>query len=89
MRYYQAQDTFVAGLGNGTERLVVKGEPLPESHELVQRDLALCKDASGRTPLFRALADDEPPPAKPLRRAPKAPEPPPPPEPPRAAKAGK
>ena len=63
MRYYQAQDTFVAGLADGTERLVVKGEPLAEKHELVQRDL------KGSRTLFRALAEDEPPPAKPQRRS--------------------
>lgn len=69
MKYYQALDTFVAGLGDGTERLVVKGEPLPESHELVKRDLAAAKENASRTPLFRALDVDEPPPAKPLRSA--------------------
>ncbi len=67
MRYYQAQDTFVAGLEDGTERLITKGEPLPESHELVKRDLAAAKDSPGRSALFRPLADDEPPPAKPQR----------------------
>ena len=60
MRYHQAQDTFVAGLSDGTEKLVVKREPLPESHEFVKRDLAACKKDEGRTPLFRPLADDEP-----------------------------
>ena len=68
MRYYQAQDTFVAGLEDGTEKLVMKGEPLPESHELVKRDLSASKDAPGRVALFRALGDDEPPPAKPSPR---------------------
>lgn len=72
MRYYQALDTFVAGLGDGTERLVTKGEPLPESHELVKRDLAAASSDPSRMPLFRALADDEPPPAKPRPRAPRA-----------------
>ena len=68
MRYHQAQDTFVAGLEDGTERLVTKGEPLPESHELVKRDLAAVKADPSRTPLFRALGPDEPPPAKPRPR---------------------
>lgn len=68
MRYYQAQDTFVAGLDDGTERLITKGEPLPESHDLVKRDLKASKDNPSRLPLFRALADDEPPPAKPQRK---------------------
>lgn len=60
MRYYQAQDTFVAGLEDGTEKLVAKGEPLPESHELVKRDLAAVKADKGRLPLFRPLGPDEP-----------------------------
>lgn len=64
MRYYQAQDTFVAGLENGTERLVTKGEPLPESHELVKRDLAAAKADPGRAALFRLLDEGEPVPAK-------------------------
>ena len=70
MRYFQAQDTFVAGLDGGTERLVSKGEALPETHELVKRDLAASKASPDRLPLFRPLADDEPEPAKrPLRGA--------------------
>jgi hypothetical protein len=66
VRYYQAQDTFVAGLADGTERLVTKGEPLPETHELVKRDLA----AAGpeRAPLFRPLDDGEPPASRPRAR---------------------
>jgi len=69
VRYYQAQDTFVAGLGDGTERLVTRGEPLPESHVLVQRDLAACKADPSRTPLFRPLDDGEPPASRPRARA--------------------
>ena len=72
MRYYQAQDTFVAGMQDGTERLVTKGEPLPENHELVKRDMAAVKADKGRTALFRALGEDEPPPAKPRGPRPKA-----------------
>jgi hypothetical protein len=45
----QAQDTFVAVLDDGTERLVTKGEVLPDSHELVKRD------AQGSGLLFRPL----------------------------------
>ena len=75
MRYYQAQDTFVAGLEDGTERLVTKGEPLPESHELVKKDLAALRDNAGRIPLFRLLADDEPGPVASPRAQTKAPEP--------------
>ena len=60
VRYYQAQDTFVAGLEDGTERLVVKGEPYPETHELVKRDQDAVKKDSGRLPLFRLLDPGEP-----------------------------
>jgi hypothetical protein len=45
----QAQDTFVAVLDDGTEQRVVKGEVLPDSHELVRRDA----NCSGT--LFRPL----------------------------------
>ena len=58
MRYHRAQDTFVADLKDGTSVRVVKGEVLPEGHELVKRDM----DGSGS--LFRPLddspAEDEP-----------------------------
>ena len=61
----QAQDTFVAVLNDGTERLVAKGEVLPDSHELVKRD------AKGAGLLFRPLdLGEEPPKAAPP--APKA-----------------
>lgn len=53
----QAQDTFVAVLDDGTERLVTKGEVLPDSHELVKRD------SRGAGLLFRPLnidGDEEP-----------------------------
>jgi len=61
----QAQDTFVAVLGDGTERLVTRGEVLPDSHELVKRD------ADGAGLLFRPLNidGDEEPPAKATSRA--------------------
>ena len=71
MRYYQAQDTFVAGLADGTERLVAKGEPLPETHELVKRDLEAAKADPGRAPLFRLLDAGEPEPVR-QSRAPRA-----------------
>jgi hypothetical protein len=48
----QAQDTFVAVLGDGTERLVTKGELLPDSHELVKRD------SKGSGSLFKPLNVD-------------------------------
>jgi len=58
VRYYRAQDTFVAGMPDGTEQLVKKGDPLPETHELVKRDLEAAKGNPGRIPLFRLLDDD-------------------------------
>lgn len=45
----QATDTFVAVLAGGGERLVVKGEVFPDTHELVKRD------AQGSGQLFRDL----------------------------------
>jgi hypothetical protein len=60
----QAQDTFVAVLGDGTERLVTKGEMLPDSHELVKRD------AKGSGALFRPLnIDGDETPGKPAPKA--------------------
>ena len=62
---HQAQDTFVAVLDDGTERLVTRGEVLADSHELVKRD------AKGGAGLFRPLDidGDEPPPVKPVSKA--------------------
>ena len=56
----QAQDTFIAVLGDGTERFVAKGEVFPDGHELVKRDQA------GTGTLFRPLdlGEDEKAPAK-------------------------
>lgn len=71
MRYYQAQDTFAATLDDGTDRLVAKGEPFPETHELVKRDAEATKATPGREPLFRPLGEDEPPQAA-KRQAPTA-----------------
>lgn len=74
MRYYQAQDTFVAGMPDGTEHLVTKGEARPETDDLVKRDLTASKDNPGRTPLFKLL-DPGTPEAKPkpaVRRAAKS-----------------
>lgn len=51
MKYHRAQDTFVADLKDGTSVRVVKGDVLPEGHELVRRD------ADGAGVLFRPLVD--------------------------------
>jgi hypothetical protein len=61
----QAQDTFVAVLGDGTERFVAKGEVLPDGHELVKRDQA------GSGTLFRKLdlGEEEQPKPKPRAQA--------------------
>lgn len=73
MRYYQAQDTFVAGMPGGAEQLVTKGMTLPETHELVKRDLDAAKGNAARVPLFSPLDDGEAVPAvKPARTARKA-----------------
>lgn len=48
----QAMDTFVAVMDDGSERLVTRGEMLPDSHELVKRD------AKGSGILFRPLNID-------------------------------
>ncbi len=51
---YQAMDSFVAELKDGSEIRVMKGEVLPDKHELVLRDL------KGSGLLFRPLnLDDE------------------------------
>ena len=59
---YQALDTFVADLKDGTTKRVSRGEVLPDSHELVKRDLA------GSGTLFRKLDFGEDEPAKTGRR---------------------
>lgn len=60
-------DSFVAELANGSEVRVMKGEILPDRHELVQRDLA------GSRTLFRKLnLEDEEPPAGPKAKIPLA-----------------
>ena len=69
MKYYQAQDTFVAGLQDGTEKLVVKGEPYPETHERVKRDLDALAETKDRVPLFRLLDGGEPEPVTKSRAA--------------------
>lgn len=58
MKWYRAQDTFVAGLQDGTERVVTKNEALPEDHELVRRDIA-ARNKGGRTPLFVPLDEGD------------------------------
>lgn len=69
MRYYQAQDTFIGGIPDGTEHLVTKGEARPETDELVKRDLAASRDNPDRVPLFRLLdPGSEVPKAKPAAR---------------------
>jgi hypothetical protein len=61
VKYHRAQDTFVGDLKDGTSVRVVKGEVLPEGHELVKRDQA------GSGTLFKPLDDGgEEPAAKPL-----------------------
>lgn len=63
----QATDTFVAILADGSDRLVVKGEVLPDSHELVKRD------AKGAGGLFRTLdLGDEDAPKSTAKAEPKA-----------------
>lgn len=60
----EATDTFVAVLGDGTERTVVKGQPFPDRHELVLRDQ---DPKTGSGSLFRDVnygEDDEKPPPK-------------------------
>jgi hypothetical protein len=60
VKYHRAQDTFVGDLKDGTSVRVVKGEVLPEGHELVKRDQA------GSGTLFRPLDEGgEEPEAKP------------------------
>lgn len=64
----QAQDTFIAVLADGTERLIAKGQVLPDGHELVKRD------AKGAGVLFRPLdlGEDDAgakPPAKPAPKS--------------------
>lgn len=64
MRYHRAQDTFVADLKDGTSIRVVKGDVLPEGHELVKRDQA------GAGQLFRPLDEtpEDPAPKSPAAR---------------------
>jgi hypothetical protein len=57
VKYHRAQDTFVADLKDGTSIRVVKGDVLPEGHELVKRDQA------GAGQLFRPLDSGEEDPA--------------------------
>lgn len=63
MDWYRAQDTFTADLEDHTQVRVVKGEPLPGSHELVIRDLdaarAAAKAGTDRVSLFRKLDTGE------------------------------
>lgn len=64
---YQAMDSFVAALVDGGEIRVMKGEILPDKHELVQRDL------KGSGTLFRHLdLEEEAPPGPKPKVAPAA-----------------
>ena len=60
MKYYQAKETFVADLKDGSVARVTAGQPLPENHELVKRDLA------GSGNLFKLMdaGEEEPPKAR-------------------------
>jgi hypothetical protein len=60
----QAMDSFVAALKDGSEIRVMKGEVLPDKHELVIRD------QKGSGTLFRALDLGEDPPAGPRPKVP-------------------
>ena len=53
MEWHKAQDTFIAVLDDGTERLVTKVETLAGNHELVKRDL------KGSGTLFRPMDTGE------------------------------
>lgn len=71
MEWFRAQDTFTADLADHTQVRVIKGEPLPGTHELVKRDADAAKAAAkagvDRVPLFKPMddgEDDEPAPAK-------------------------
>jgi hypothetical protein len=64
----QARETFVAELDDGTIRRVTAGEVLPNSHELVKRDM---DPKTGGGNLFRDLdlgEDDAPKPSTRLGR---------------------
>jgi hypothetical protein len=69
-RWFKAQDTFVAVLGDGSQAFVSKGDTLPDSHELVKRDLG------GSKTLFRQLdtgeEDEAPAKSEPAKAEPKA-----------------
>jgi len=47
----------------------VKGEPYPETHELVKRDLDALAENKDRAPLFRLLDSGEPEPVTKSRAA--------------------
>lgn len=67
VRWFKAQDTFVATLKDGSEVFVAKGDLKEESHELVKRDQA------GTALLFAPLDPAEPPPkSAPAKAEPKA-----------------
>lgn len=69
MQWMRAQDTFSADLADGTVVRVVKGEPYPDTHELVKRDAdaarAAAKAGTERLPLFKPMEDTAPEPPAP------------------------
>jgi hypothetical protein len=79
MQWFRAQDTFTADLADHTQVRVVKGEPLPETHELVKRDAdaaaAAAKAGIDRVPLFQPMdsgEDEGAPKSAPAKAEPKA-----------------
>ena len=72
MQWMRAQDTFTTDLADGTVLRVVKGDPYPDTHELVKRDADAAKAAAkagvDRLPLFRPLEQQVPEEASPRPR---------------------
>lgn len=74
MQWFRAQDTFTADLSDHTTVRVVKGDPFPDSHELVKRDkdaaAAARKAGIDRVDLFKLMdtGEEEAAPAKAPRR---------------------
>jgi hypothetical protein len=68
-KWYAATDTFVAVLDDGSDKLVTKGEPFQEGHELVKRNLDPKK---GDGSLFRLMDTGEDAPKSDAKDSPKA-----------------
>jgi hypothetical protein len=66
VKWYKAQDSFSADLKNGGQQTVHVGATFPETHELVQLDLA------GSKTLFKLLDTGEEPPPPAPKAAPRA-----------------